>query len=138
VGEEGGRRTRGQLGRQWGLTAARGTRQRHAQRLVGRVAEVWIRAFLRANINKYRGKYQGVIILFFSGTYAGKIEILGNPRITPLTTQIKCVLTIFFTYPPTIIQIKITLFYFRSFIVVKTFCKVFSLNVFLHLINTLN
>jgi len=52
VGEEGGRRTCGQLGRQWGLTAARGTRQRHAQRLVGSVAEMWIRAFLRANINK--------------------------------------------------------------------------------------
>ena len=50
----------------------------------------------------------------------------------PLTTQIKFVN--FFDLPPTIIQIKIILFYMRFFVEDLTCCQVFSLNVFIHFI----
>ena len=74
---------------------------------------------------------RGYYFTFFRNIW-WKNWILLNPRINPLTAQIQFVFNNFFWSPlSTIIQIKITLFYFRYFIEDLTCCKVFSLNVFI-------
>ena len=69
------------------------------------------------NILFIYGFWHGVIILFFSGTYAGKIEfslILG----TPFTTEIKLVFYNFFVYRD-ILYLVFFIYYFKTKL---TFC----------------